>query len=349
MGRGAVNYVAVSDVLQMSPNAVATGLAADNCVCVVYFLALFALARMWGEGGEEASERKPDDALADAAPLREGRGFVTDCSVAVAASASICAASSAIVSFFGVPQNMLAVTTALVVLLASVFPSLFKSLSNTGEVMRYRGLWGALLLSYWGVYNLQELAAVLLQIFFAAVGAAAGNIMSVLQDAPFLFLFCLIQVRGMDKVPMSPYVGPGLSCGSIQIFVHLGFILAAGKLFKLEVRQVLVASNANIGGPTTAAAFINTFGWRQLLVPGILVSWSQCAWQLGRVSVFPSKALRIASCIGRYSWVCSRHIPIRRTRLQRAQAHVAYRPRRAAISSRVLILRPHLCTLLWTS
>eukprot|EP00958_Prasinococcus_capsulatus_P022793 scaffold3256_cov444-Prasinococcus_capsulatus_cf.AAC.5 len=281
----------------MSPNAVATGLAADNCVCVVYFLALFALARMWGEGGEEASERKPDDALADAAPLREGRGFVTDCSVAVAASASICAASSAIVSFFGVPQNMLAVTTALVVLLASVFPSLFKSLSNTGE----------------------ELAAVLLQIFFAAVGAAAGNIMS---------------VRGMDKVPMSPYVGPGLSCGSIQIFVHLGFILAAGKLFKLEVRQVLVASNANIGGPTTAAAFINTFGWRQLLVPGILVSWSQCAWQLGRVSVFPSKALRIASCIGRYSWVCSRHIPIRRTRLQRAQAHVAYRPRRAAISSR---------------
>ena len=47
MGRhigGAVNYVAVTEALQASPSVVASGLAADNLICALYFTALFALA-----------------------------------------------------------------------------------------------------------------------------------------------------------------------------------------------------------------------------------------------------------------------------------------------------------------
>ncbi|CAA3031589.1 uncharacterized membrane -like [Olea europaea subsp. europaea] len=47
MGRhigGAVNYVAISEALQVSPSVLTAGLAADNVICAVYFSTLFALA-----------------------------------------------------------------------------------------------------------------------------------------------------------------------------------------------------------------------------------------------------------------------------------------------------------------
>lgn len=62
------------------------------------------------------------------------------------------------------------------------------------------------------------------QIFFAAVGAA-GSIRTVIQTAPSLFLF-----------------------SSIQIGIHLAIILAAGKLLGFSRKDVLLASNANVGG-----------------------------------------------------------------------------------------------------
>lgn len=40
----AVNYVAISEALQVSPSVLAAGLAADNVLCAVYFTTLFALA-----------------------------------------------------------------------------------------------------------------------------------------------------------------------------------------------------------------------------------------------------------------------------------------------------------------
>lgn len=41
---GAVNYVAVSEYLNITPSIVAGGLAADNLVCAIYFASVFALA-----------------------------------------------------------------------------------------------------------------------------------------------------------------------------------------------------------------------------------------------------------------------------------------------------------------
>ncbi|KAI3968931.1 hypothetical protein MKX01_034075 [Papaver californicum] len=41
---GAVNYVAVSEALGVSPSVLAAGIAADNVICAIYFTTLFALA-----------------------------------------------------------------------------------------------------------------------------------------------------------------------------------------------------------------------------------------------------------------------------------------------------------------
>lgn len=40
----AVNYVAISEALSISPSVVAAGVAADNVICAVYFMILFSLA-----------------------------------------------------------------------------------------------------------------------------------------------------------------------------------------------------------------------------------------------------------------------------------------------------------------
>lgn len=39
----AVNYVAISNALGVTPSVLAAGLAADNVICAVYFTTLFAL------------------------------------------------------------------------------------------------------------------------------------------------------------------------------------------------------------------------------------------------------------------------------------------------------------------
>jgi len=87
-----------------------------------------------------------------------------------------------------------------------------------------------------------------MQVFFAAVGASA-NIGLVVRTAPVLFVFSFIALAS-----------------------HLGLMLGIGKLAGFSRRDLLIASNANIGGPSTVAGMAAAKGWRSVMVPGILVS-----------------------------------------------------------------------------
>ena len=66
--------------------------------------------------------------------------------------------------------------------------------------------------------------------FFSVTGAM-GHIPSVIKIAPSLFKHA-----------------------SIQIFVHFLFTTIVGKSIGIPFREIILASNANVGGPTTAAA-----------------------------------------------------------------------------------------------
>lgn len=56
----------------------------------------------------------------------------------------------------------------------------------------------------------------------------------------------------------------------VQVAVHLAIILGIGKLMGFERKELLLASNANVGGPNTAAGMSAAKGWRALSVPSIL-------------------------------------------------------------------------------
>lgn len=84
------------------------------------------------------------------------------------------------------------------------------------------------------------------QVFFAVIGAN-GSIRNVIITAPSIFMFSLVQIA-----------------------VHLAVILGFGKLFRFDLKLLLLASNANVGGPTTACGMATAKGWSSMVVPGIL-------------------------------------------------------------------------------
>ncbi|CAA0409352.1 unnamed protein product [Arabidopsis thaliana] len=226
MGRhigGAVNYVAISNALGVTPSVLAAGLAADNVICAVYFTTLFAL------GSKIPAEAVPPpttivDAETNEASETKNKIPVLLIATGIAVSLAICKAGALLTKYFGISGGSLPAITAVVVILATVFPSQFGRLAPSGEAM----------------------ALILMQVFFTVVGAS-GNIWSVINTAPSIFLFALVQIG-----------------------THLAVILGIGKLLNIELRLLLLASNANVGGPTTAAGMATAKGWNSLIVPGIL-------------------------------------------------------------------------------
>ncbi|MFD1066168.1 DUF819 family protein [Oceanobacillus locisalsi] len=98
-----------------------------------------------------------------------------------------------------------------------------------------------------GLNGSQEIGTYLIHIFFVVIGIPA-SIPLIIQTAPLLLLFAFIIV-----------------------VINLLLSLVFGKLFKMSLEEILLASNANIGGPTTAAAFAIAKGWKQLVGPILIV------------------------------------------------------------------------------
>ena len=188
-------------------------------MCVLFFAALFHLAR--------SLPPDPPAAREGFAPSAAPRPPVTlfDGLTAVAISGALCAAGAALAAAAGAPGAVVPAATALAVALATLAPAALAPLSPSADAI----------------------AACLLQVFFAAVGAA-GDVGAVLTCAPSLLAFC-----------------------ALQVFGHLTLTLATGALLRMPRRDLLLASNACVGGPTTAAGMAAAKGWRSAVVPAVLV------------------------------------------------------------------------------
>jgi uncharacterized membrane protein len=92
------------------------------------------------------------------------------------------------------------------------------------------------------------LGVIFVQMFFACSGAA-GSIRMVFEQAPALFAF-----------------------STLQIGIHFGTLMAIGRgICRLPNRELYLASNANVGGPTTAAAMAQAKEWKRLVLPALLI------------------------------------------------------------------------------
>ncbi|WFA06524.1 DUF819 family protein [Bacillus sp. HSf4] len=93
----------------------------------------------------------------------------------------------------------------------------------------------------------QEIGTYLIYLFFVVIGIPA-DLRIILMNAPLLLAFVFI-------IAMS----------------NLLVSLAAGKILRFRLEEVLLATNASVGGPTTAAAMAIAKGWRELIAPIMLV------------------------------------------------------------------------------
>ena len=97
------------------------------------------------------------------------------------------------------------------------------------------------------VKGAQEIGTFLIYIFFTVIGVPA-SIPLILKKSPLLLVFC-----------------------AIIVFTNMLFTFLMGRIFKFNLEEMIIASNANIGGPTTSAAMAIAKGWEKLIVPALLV------------------------------------------------------------------------------
>jgi uncharacterized membrane protein len=83
-------------------------------------------------------------------------------------------------------------------------------------------------------------------LFFASIGAAAGH----------------ATLSG---------VGPVVLFVAVQLAVHSGVVVAAAALLRIPTSLALIASNAAVGGPATAAAMAGARQWPQLVPAAVML------------------------------------------------------------------------------
>ncbi|KAH9327615.1 hypothetical protein KI387_007793, partial [Taxus chinensis] len=128
---GAVNYVAVSEALNVSPSALTAGLAADNLICAIYFTTIFALASSIPpeiSTANEDNQMEPESGHGKGLPVLES-------ATALALSCVICTAGMYLAKIFSFQGGGITCITALVVVLATLFPSQIGSLAPAGEAL----------------------------------------------------------------------------------------------------------------------------------------------------------------------------------------------------------------------
>lgn len=97
------------------------------------------------------------------------------------------------------------------------------------------------------LHGSQEIGTYLIYLFLFVIGVPA-SIVQIITETPLLLVFT-----------------------GIMVLVNMIFCFGFGKLLKFDLEDCILASNANIGGPTTAAGMAISQGWSKLVGPVMLI------------------------------------------------------------------------------
>lgn len=245
---GSVNFVAMADAFNTSESISSAAVVADNLLMALYFFVLIAmpaskfLLKHYKHPIIDEVEKEGDSGEGKTRAAQFwGPKEISLQDIAFAGATSFL---------------IVAVSTSLANFLASIIPTgnFFTDLLNGLFGNKYlvmttlTMLCATFLPDFFGnIRGSRELGTFLIYIFFTVLGVPA-SIMLIIQKSPLLLLFC-----------------------GIMVLVNLIVTLFFGKIFKFSIEEMIIASNANIGGPTTAAAMAIAKGWEKLIIPALLV------------------------------------------------------------------------------
>jgi uncharacterized membrane protein len=254
---GGINYIAVCQCLQASPQAIAAGLCVDNIAALIYFPVTSALASGRPDVEDTSIQETADrDSSATevakniAVDEAERKGTQQESAPFSVANVSSALALAAMCAWGGeriggvTGLGSLPCSTIITLAVALLGPKAFIDTTRPSAEM---------------------LGTVLLYLFFVTAGAPGMRIASSVQSS-FLplsaFLMCLYGIHG-----------------AILLLYHK--VLTAGSTSKettgsadqgsASPQRLLVASSAAIGGPATSIALAKASNWPSLVVPSILV------------------------------------------------------------------------------
>ena len=239
---GTVNFVAMSSQFQASQNVINASIVADNLNMALYFFVLLAIPnilffrRHYAHPYEKAANEGIREGENRAASYW-GRKEISllDIAKVVAAGFILVAVSVRLAGWMGAAPSLPA---ALQGILGSKY---FVVTTLTVVIVTLFPKF------FEEARGSQEIGTFLIYIFLVVIGTPA-SIKAILLQSPIILLFC-----------------------AFVVVVNMAVTLLVGKLFGFNLEELLVSSNATIGGPTTAAAMAISKGWDDLVLPAMLV------------------------------------------------------------------------------
>ncbi|WP_411842856.1 DUF819 domain-containing protein [Salinicoccus sp. HZC-1] len=244
---GSVNFAAMATRFDVDGETVSSTVVADNMLMALYFLVLIAIPAVGffkknynSPHIDELEQKAGGDENQAAAYWKRKEISLNDIALAVGSSFAIVAVSFKLAEFFSnvIPAD------------ANIFLTLLRGIIGDNYLMltTITLLLVSLLPKYFSSINgAQEIGTFLIYIFFVVIGVPA-SLPLIIQNAPLILLFAAIIV-------------------TINMLISFSF----GKLFKFSLEEIILSSNANIGGPTTAAAMAISRGWTKLVGPILII------------------------------------------------------------------------------
>ena len=239
---GGVNLFAVASSVNMSETLLSAEVVADNFVmAIAFFILLWIPSSKFGkkhwphphQDKVEASGAGADGKTMAGTYWGKKEISLLDLAMTIAVAFVVATVATKLSQWFG------SMTTGL---LNTIVGNQFVILTIVAVVLA--SLFPKFFSSLRGA---QEIGTFLIYIFFVVIGCPA-DLWSVIKNAPLLFLFC-----------------------GIIAAINILFTIGVGKIFKLPIEELTVSSNANLGGPSSAAAMAVAKGYNDLIIPAILV------------------------------------------------------------------------------
>lgn len=243
---GGVNFAAMASQYAAGADVTAAATVADNLLMAAYFFMLIAISgskffrKQFRHPLIQAVESgaKGQEAKTQAAAFWSRKAIsLKDIALNVAYAVSIVFVSRLIAGLFSGFETNSVFMNFVVRFLGSqyVWITTLSVLVATFADKKVKELSGS-----------QEIGTYLIYLFLFVIGVPA-NVYTVVTKSPLLLVLT-----------------------AIMVFTNMLFCFIGAKLLKFNLEDAIIASNANIGGPTTAAGMAISQGWTALVGPAML-------------------------------------------------------------------------------
>lgn len=244
---GTVNFVALSSTFNVPGELVSSSIVADNLIMIIYF---FVLMAMPGIAIFRKLFKHPyiDEVERNFGNIKETNAaqFWKRKEIALKDIAILMAITLAIVSLSTLASEYIRNTF---VFEQPILKIIFLLIGNQYLWITTVSMFVATIFnkSIDKLNGADEIGTFFIYIFFFVIGVPA-SISGIITHSPLLLVFA-----------------------AVIILINMLISLIGGKLFGYSLEEIILASNANVGGPTTAVAMAISKGWNKLVGPIMLV------------------------------------------------------------------------------